>query len=99
MQLGDNRGEKHNLVSVQRRLSATPMSALGLMTLGGRVVGSRSINRKFDLGETNPVGNKRRFPLIFNSNLNVCIFGKELELRNSYWIGEALTVEVNEGRK
>lgn len=47
------------------------------------------------MGETNPVGNKRRFPLIFNSNLNVSVFRKERELRNSYWAGEALIVEVN----
>ena len=71
------------------------MSTPGPTTLGGRVVDSRSIKGKFDLGEINPVGNNRGFPLIFKSNLNVPVFGKECELRNSYWNGEALTIEVN----
>ncbi|KAK7827549.1 hypothetical protein CFP56_031150 [Quercus suber] len=93
--LGDNRGEKQNSVSVQRRLSATPVSTPGPTTLGGRVVGYRSINGKSDLGETNPVGNNRRFPWKFKSSLNVSVFGKERDLRNSYWTGEAMAVEVN----
>ena len=63
-------------------------------------MGSRRINVEFNLGETNLVGNKRRFPLKFISNLNESVYGKEHELRNSYWTGEDLTVEVNgEGKR
>ena len=43
-------------------------------------MGSRRINVEFNLGETNLVGNKRRFPLKFISNLNESVFGKEHEL-------------------
>ena len=36
----------------------------------------------------------------FNSNWNEFVYGKEHELRNSYWIGEGLIVEVNgEGKR
>ena len=35
----------------------------------------------------------------FNSNWNESVYGKEHELRNSYWIGECLTAEVNEEGK
>ena len=63
-------------------------------------MGSRRINVEFNLVETNLVGNKRRFPLKFISNLNESVYGKEHELRNSYWTGEGLTVEVNgEGKR
>ena len=77
-----------------------PVSILGLTTLRGRDVGFQRINVEFNLGETNPVGNKRIFPLKFNSNLNGSVYGKERELRNSYWTGEGLTVKVNgEGKR
>lgn len=50
--------------------------------------------------ERNPVGNKKRFPLKFSSNSIEPVYGKERELRNSYWTGEGLTVEVNgEGKR
>ena len=61
-----------------------PVSILGPTTLGGRDMGSQCINVEFNLGETNLVGNKRIFPLKFNSNLNGSVYGKERELRNSY---------------
>ena len=81
-------------------LSEMSVSILGPTTLGGRDVGSRCINVEFNLGETNPVGYKRRFSLKFNSNWNESIYGKERKLRNSDWIGEGLTVEVNrEGKR
>ena len=100
LQLGDNRGKKQNLVIEQRRLSEMPVSIPGLTTLRGRDVGFQRINVEFNLGETNPVGNKRIFPLKFNSNLNGSVYGKERELRNSYWTGEGLTIEVNgEGKR
>nr|POF17159.1 hypothetical protein CFP56_39685 [Quercus suber] len=68
--------------------------------LEGRDMGSRCINVEFNLLETNSVGNKRRFPLKFNSNWNESVYGKEHELRNSYWTREGLTVEVNgEGKR
>ena len=36
----------------------------------------------------------------FNSNWNESVYGKEHELRNSYWTGEGLTIEVNgEGKR
>ena len=84
LQLGDNRGKKQNPVIEQRRSSKMPVSILGPTTLGGRDVGSQRINVEFNLGETNLVGNKRIFPLKFNSNLNGSVYGKERELRNSY---------------
>ena len=100
MQLGDNKGEKQNPVIEQRMLSEMSVSIPGPTTLGGRDVGSRHINVEFNLEETNPVGNKRRFLLKFNSNWNESVYGKEGELRNSYWIREGLTVEVNgEGKR
>ena len=77
-----------------------PMSIPGPTTLGGRDVGSWCIYVEFNLGETNIVGNKRRFLLKLNLNLNEFVYGKERELRNSYWIREGLTVEVNgEGKR
>ena len=100
MQLGDNKGEKQNPVIEQRMLSEMLVSMLGSTTLGGRDVGSRCINVEFNLGETNPVGNKRRFLLKFDLNWNESAYGKERELRNSYWTGEGLTIEVNgEGKR
>ena len=100
LQLGDNGGKKQNPVIEQRRLSEMPVSIPGPTTLRGRDVGSRRINVELNLGETNPVGNKRIFPLKFNSNLNESVYVKEHELRNSYRIGEGLTVEVNgEGKR
>ena len=77
-----------------------PMSIPGPTTLGGRDVGSWCIYVEFNLGETNIVGNKRRFLLKLNLNLNESAYGKERELRNSYWTREGLTVEVNgEGKR
>ena len=38
-----------------------PVSIPGLTTLRGRDVGFQRINVEFNLGETNPVGNKRIF--------------------------------------
>nr|POE65407.1 hypothetical protein CFP56_55270 [Quercus suber] len=68
--------------------------------LEGRDMGSQCINVEFNLLETNSVGNKRRFLLKFNSNWNESVYGKEHELRNSYWTREGLTVEVNgEGKR
>jgi len=76
--LGDNKGEKQNPVIEQRMLSEMSVSILGPTTLGGRDVGSRCINVEFNLGETNPVGYKRRFSLKFNSNWNESVYGKNL---------------------
>ena len=78
LQLGDNKREKQNLVIEQRRLSETSVSIPGPMTLGGRDVGSWHINVEFNLGETNPVGNKRSFPLKFKSILNESVYGKNV---------------------
>ena len=64
--LGDNKGEKQNLVIEQRLLSKMPVSIPGSTTLGGRDVGSRCINGEFNFGETNLIGNKRRSSLKFN---------------------------------
>ena len=54
------------------------MSILGPMTIGGRDVGSRHSDVEFNLGETNPVGNKRSFPLKFKSILNESVYGKNV---------------------
>ena len=70
----------------------------GPMTLGGRDVGPRHSDVEFNLGETNPVGIKRSFQLNFKSKVNDFVYGKEFELRKSYWIG-GLTIEVNEEGK
>ena len=46
------------------------------------------------------MGNKKKFLLKFSSNSIEPIYGKERKLRNSYWTGEGLTVEVNgEGKR
>ena len=46
------------------------------------------------------MGNKKNFLLKFSSNSIEPIYGKERKLRNSYWTGEGLTVEVNgEGKR
>ena len=64
-------------------LSEGPVSLLGLTTLGGRDMGSRRSTKEFNLGETNPVGNKRRSPLNFKSNWIEHGYGKKHELGNS----------------
>ncbi|KAF3953827.1 hypothetical protein CMV_020760 [Castanea mollissima] len=99
MQLGDNMGEKQNPVFEQRRLSKTPVSILGPMTLEGRDVGPRHSDEEFNLGETNQVGIKRSFQLNFKSKVNGSVYGKEFELWNSHWTREGLTIEVNEEGK
>lgn len=50
--LEENKREKQNPVIEQR-----PVSISGPATLGGREVGSRCINEKFESGKTNTVGN------------------------------------------
>ena len=95
LQLGDNKGMKQNPVIEQMMLSEIPASIPSPTALGGGKVSSRCINADLNLGEPNPVGNKKRLPLKFNSNLNESLYGKGCELRRSYWIGEGLTVEVN----
>ena len=91
-----NRGEKQNSVIDHRRLSDTPVSIQGLMNLGGRDVGPRHCDVEFTLGETNPAGNRRSFPLNFKSKVNDSVFGKDCELRNTQWTRGGLTVEVNQ---
>ena len=77
-----------------------PVNILGPMNLGGREMDSWSTNVEFELGETNPVGYRRSFPLKFKSKLNEAVYGNERELRNPYWKEGGLTVEVNgEGKK
>ena len=81
-------------------LSEAPMSFLGLSTLEGRVVGSRRNTKEFNIGKTNPIGNKRRSPLNFKSNWIEHVYGKKRELGNADWAGKSLTVEVNgEGKR
>ena len=92
-------GEKQNPVIDQRRLSKTPVNLPGPMTLGGRVLGPQHSDVKFNLGETNPVGNKMSFPLKFKSKVNDSVSGKDCELRNAHWTREGLTIEVNEEGK
>ena len=94
-----NRGEKQNSVIDHRRLSDTPVSIQGLMNLGGRDVGPRHCDVEFTLGETNPAGNRRSFPLNFKSKVNDSVFGKDCELRNTQWTRGGLTVEVNQEGK
>lgn len=88
---------KQYLVFEQRLLSSTSVSILGPTSLGGRVVGSQSINEISNFGETYPVGNNRRPLLKFKSNLNEHGYGKNRDLRNFDWTAVGLTVEVNEG--
>ena len=100
LQLGDNKGMKQNPVIEQMMLSEIPANIPAPTALGGGEVSSRCINADLNLGEPNPVGNKKRFRLKFNSNLNESLYGKGRELRRSYWTGEGLTVEVNgEGKR
>ena len=65
-------------------LSEIPADKPCPMALGGGDVGSWCINVDFNLGEINPVGNKKRFPLRFSSNSNESAYGKERDLRKSY---------------
>ena len=75
------------------------MSLLGPTTLEGRVVGSRRSTKEFNVGKTNPVGNKRS-SLNFKSNWTEHVYGKKRELRKSDWTGKSLIVEVNgEGKR
>lgn len=100
LQLGDNKGMKQNRVIEQMMLSEISASIPGPTALGGGEVSSRCINADLNLGEPNPVGNKKRLPLKFNSNLNESLYGKGRELRRSYWTGEGVIVEVNgEGKR
>ena len=94
-----NMGEKQNPVIVQRRLSKTPVNLPGPMTLGGRVLGPQHSDVDLNLGETNPVGNIRSFPLKFKTKVNDSVFGNDWELRKAHWTREGLTVEVNEEGK
>ena len=95
----NNRGEQQNPVFDQWRLSETPVNLSGPMTLEGRDVGPRHSVMEFNLGETNPVGNKRSFPLNFKSKVKDSVYGKVWELRNAHWTGEGLTIKVNEEGK
>ena len=60
------------------------MNLSGPMTLGGRDVGPWHSVMEFNLGETNPVGNKRSFPLNFKSKVKDSVYGKVWELRNAH---------------
>ena len=97
---GRNQLEKQNPVIKQKMLNEALVSLPGLMTLEGRVVGSRPSTEEFNVGKTNLVGNKRRSPLNFKSNWIEHVYGKKCELGNSDWAGKCLTVEVNgEGKR
>ena len=99
--LGEDKVVKQNPEGEQMVLNKNPAGKPCPTALGrGGDVGSRCINVNFNLGEINPVGNKKRFPLRFSSNSNESAYGKERDLRKSYWTGKGLTVEVNgEGRR
>ena len=98
--LGDNKGEKPNPVIKQRLLSEMAVSLLGPTTLGGTKVGSWLSTEDFNFGKINPIGNKRRSPLNFNSNWIEHVYGKKWELRKSDWTWKSLTLEVNgEGKR
>ena len=91
---GRNQSEKQNPVIKQKMLSEVPVSLPGPTTLEGRVVGSRRSTKEFNVGKTNPVGNKRS-SLNFKSNWIEHVYGKKRELGNSNWAGKSLIVEVN----
>ena len=93
---GRNQSEKQNPVIKQKILSEVPVSLPGPTTLEGRVVGSRHSTEEFNVGKTNPIGNKRRSPLNFKSNWIEHVYGKKKrELGNSDYAGKILTIEVN----
>ena len=77
--LGDNKGEKQNL------LSETAVSLPGPATLGGTEVGSWSSTEDFNVGKLFPKRNFRRFSFNFKSNRTIHDYGKKLELRKSIW--------------
>ena len=80
---GRNQSEKQNPVIKQKILSEVLVSLPGPTTLEGRVVGSRHSTEEFNVGKTNPIGNKRRSPLNFKSNWIEHVYGKKRELGNS----------------
>ena len=75
--LGDNKGEKQNL------LSEPTVSLPGPATLGGTEVGSWSSTEDFNVGKLFPERNFRRIPLNFKSNRIEHDYGKKRELRKS----------------
>ena len=92
---GRNQSKKQNPVIKQKLLNEVSVSLPSLMTLEGRVMGSRPSTEEFNVGKTNLVGNKRRSSLNFKSNWIEHVYGKKCELGNSDWAGKCLTVEVN----
>ena len=75
--LGDNKGEKQNL------LSEPAVSLPGPATLGGTEVDSWSSTEDFNVGKLFPERNFRRIPLNFKSNRIEHDYGKKRELRKS----------------
>ncbi|KAL0010938.1 hypothetical protein SO802_006046, partial [Lithocarpus litseifolius] len=100
LHLGEIKGVKQNSVADKLGLNERPVSKPVPLALGGGDEVSRCINADFNLGEKNPVGIKKRFPLKFSSNSNESVYGKERELRKYFWTGKGLIVEVNgEGKR
>lgn len=80
-------------------MSGKPVAKIFPTAVGGGSVKSRSINVDINLGETTPVGNKKRFPLRFNLNSINSDYGMGSDFRNSYWTGKGLTLDVGENGK
>ena len=77
-------------------MSGKLVAKIFLIAVGGGSVKSRSINVDINLGEAIPVGNKKRFPIRFNSNSNNSDYGMGSDFRNSCWTGKGLIMEVGE---
>ena len=72
---------KHVMVVLSGILVNKPCS----IAIGRGSVGYQSINVDINLGETMPVGNKKRFPLRFNLNSKESDYGIGSDFRNACW--------------
>ena len=98
-QLGEERKVMPKSDPAKVVMSGKLVAKIFLIAVGGGSVKSRSINVDINLGETIPVGNKKRFPLRFNSNSNNSDYGMGSDFRNSCWTGKGLIMEVGEKGK